>query len=138
MKLIKLWPDHYVVMENRKEIASTKPEKGVLALDLFEVRQLVSNVSRIPEDLKSPFEILGQSVAQEVTKVYTIAYNNAEYANRDKKYTKEDLFEILLDFIEFQHPHEEPRGLTVSRFLETVEPRLSWNVEFVEGKLKLK
>lgn len=46
---------------------------------------------------------------------FIIGYNKA----REKyKYTDKDLENILLDFIEFQHPYHEPRGSIVNRFIK--------------------
>ena len=102
MKLIKLQHDHYVVIQNGVEIASTKPAKGVESLDLFEVRQIISNMSRIPEELKTKFESLDWDFMNEAIRMYTLGYMRAE------------------------------------EILKSLERKLSWNVEFIDGKLKLK
>jgi hypothetical protein len=35
-----------------------------------------------------------------------------------KEIEKEYLFNMLLDFVAFPHDYEEPRGVTITRFLE--------------------
>ena len=131
MKLIKLRHDYYIVIDKGVEVASTKPIDEVKKLDLFEVRQLVANVSKIPEDLMAKFESLDPNLIQEVIRVYTTGYMQAEHVNRDRKYTDRDLIWAL-------HQARHSSEYTIKEIVESLEPKLSWNVEFVGDKLKLK
>lgn len=131
MKLIKLSHDHYTVVDKEGlEIASTKPTDSTIKLDLFEVRQLVSTVSKIPEHLKSMFETEDMSLVPEATLVYTMGYDKAMYHNREKKYTKEDLRQVI-------HEARSHHERTSEEIVEALEPKQSWNVELVDRKLKL-
>ena len=40
-----------------------------------------------------------------------------------KMYNEDELFQILLDFMDFPHPHEEPRGSTIRRFLTVLKKK---------------
>lgn len=40
-----------------------------------------------------------------------------------KTYNEDELFQILLDFMVFPHPHEEPRGSIIKRFLEVLKKK---------------
>jgi hypothetical protein len=40
-----------------------------------------------------------------------------EMEKQRQGYSEEDLFKILLDFVEFPHPHMEPRGSIIERYL---------------------
>jgi hypothetical protein len=40
-----------------------------------------------------------------------------EMEKQQKGYSEEDLFKILLDFVAFPHPHMEPRGSIIERYL---------------------
>ena len=59
---------------------------------------------------------------------YVEAYNECLEDNKEKKYTEED----LMKFYKYVKTH------TVTEALRHIQPKTEWEVEFVDGKLKLK
>ena len=46
--------------------------------------------------------------------------NGAKWQS-EKMYSKKDLFNILVDYVSFPHDYEEPRCITVKRFLKQLK-----------------
>ena len=53
----------------------------------------------------------------------------------DKKFqfTKEELVRLLVDFVGFPHPHNEPRGSISERYVQSLQ-QTEWDVEIVTEK----
>lgn len=118
---------------------------NIKVLELSEVKKLlgVVDVEKKAEEFADSEYVnnsykLSESYPSVITECYTKGYNQALEDNKDKKYTDTDLFKILLDFIEFQHPHHEPRGSIIERFVKTRQPKTEWEVDFFDGKLGFK
>jgi len=46
-----------------------------------------------------------------------------EMEKPQQSYSEEDLFKILLDFVAFPHPHMEPRGSIIQRYLNELSQK---------------
>ena len=75
---------------------------------------------------------------------YIKGYNQALKDNKEKKYTEEDLRNAHESGLGYRNgagqrnlPQEE-RDREFSHFLQSLQPKTEWNVEFIDGKLKLK
>ena len=68
---------------------------------------------------------------------FKLAYNQALEDNKDRKYTRED----LLDAFTWGFLEGTERGDvtdSVNKFSQALQPQTEWEVEFIDGKLKLK
>jgi hypothetical protein len=61
---------------------------------------------------------------------YIRGYNQALEDNKEKKYTEEDVISIV--------EKSRETGLTAEYLMLTLQPKTEWEVEIVDGKLKLK
>ena len=63
-------------------------------------------------------------------------YNQALEDNKERKYTEEDMRKA------YYQGHKSglgsENGLTFEHTIQSVQPQTEWEVEFVDGKLKLK
>lgn len=48
--------------------------------------------------------------------------------DKEFKFTKKELVNLLIDFVGFPHPYSEPRGSISERFVQTIRQN-EWNVE---------
>jgi len=163
MKLIKINTDHYVVVDDseikegdwvlteentihqvdyvdaytkingwKKITHSTQPLgigwlQQVKVLSLFEVKELIGEV-----DIWQKFkEIDGSCQKGEYEHwLFESGYNQALEDNKEKKYTEEDVIRIV--------EKSRETGLTAEYLLLSLQPKTEWEVEFIDGKLKLK
>jgi len=125
-------------LRQKKIICSTQPEslgtgwmQSVLPLLLSEVKELIGEVNKVEElSLKMGLELyVGGNYDFEngVRK----GYNQALEDNKEKKYTEEDMQWALY---EARHHQEH----SIEEIIQALQPKTEWEVEFVNGKLKLK
>ena len=132
MKLVKITEEHYILVDDAKKAMHTIPtSQAKELLGVVDVEKKALEISPIELD-EDDFDV------NETHRVTWIdGYSQALEDNKDKKWSDMDLEQILLDFIDFQHPHYEPRGSIVNRFIKTLQPKTEWKVEMVDGKLKI-
>jgi phosphoribosylformylglycinamidine (FGAM) synthase PurS component len=58
---------------------------------------------------------------EEKAKEFVIDLDLLHYFEQAKEMEKQYLFNTLVDFVGFPHDHEEPRGVTIARFLEQLK-----------------
>ena len=119
---------------------STQPLEwfGGEIIFLSEVKELVGVVDVEKKALEiSPVELDEDEFdVNETHRVTWIdGYNQALEDNKEKKYTEEDIKKA----IEFGHTSYTPfADVHYSNFIQFLQPKTEWNVDFVDGKLKLK
>lgn len=146
--------------KNYKKIThSTRPEslgmgwmQSVLPLLLSEVKELIGEVdvekkAYLAAQKKYKLEHIpleqideyGGEIKQFVQN-FIITYNQALEDNKEKKYTKEDLKKTWnAAYIDAMSIDEETyKPLFFEDFIQSLQPKTEWEVEFVDGKLKLK
>lgn len=77
---------------------------------------------------------------QSVCDGFIIGYNQALEDNKEKKYTEEDIHKALS--WGYHAAKDESKGISSSgygtRFIQSLQPKTEWEVEIIDGKLKLK
>ena len=69
---------------------------------------------------------------------YKVGYNQALEDNKDRKYTREDLLDAYTwGFLEGTERGDDVTD-SVNKFSQALQPKTEWEVEIVDGKLKLK
>jgi len=131
MKLVKLLSDYFVIKDGDTTVASTESTDNVQKLSLLKIKELIGEPrSRelFLEDLKNrdihPLEKLG------TMKGFMLGWGLCEGENQDKKYTEEDLRKAMRLF------HERELK-TIDDVIQSLQPRTEWDVEFVDGELRL-
>jgi len=70
---------------------------------------------------------------------FTLGYNQALEDNKEKKYTEEDINKALV--YGYHTAKDEEKGIRSSgyatRFFQSIQPKTEWEVEIIDGKLKL-
>ena len=99
----------------------------IKSLSLSEVKELIGEV-----DIWQKFkEIDGSCQKGEYEHwLFESGYNQALEDNKEKKYTEEDVIRIV--------EKSRETGLTAEYLLLSLQPKTEWDVEFIDGKLKLK
>ena len=164
MKLIKINTDHYIIVDdseikegdwtyhhvkgiyearvdgaytNQKKIThSTIPKgmmviEGIKRLSLQEVKELIGEVDVeknmwYERKVQNPYSS-DSLLHTGFNKGFELGYNQAIEDNNEKKYTEED----LMKFYKYVKTH------TVNEALRYIQPKTEWEVEMVDGKLKL-
>ena len=166
MKLIKINIDHYVVVDDseikegdwfinetnnieqgignypykslspecKKITPSTQPLEGVELLSLSEVKKLIGEVD-VEKKAEKWFESQGHNIYNHYNTMpsYVSGYNQALEDNKEKKYTEEDIDKAYWAGMQFIG---EDKG-SFGEFIQSLQPKTEWEVEFVDGKLKL-
>ena len=164
MKLIKITDDHYVVVDdseikeedwyvnnnvifrsddlfdegnnpnqnsnNKKITHSTQPLEwfGGEIIFLSEVKELID----VEKKIISPYPMNTQNDV-DWCNGYQRGYNQALEDNKDKKYTEEDIYKAYRAGMQFVG---EDKG-SLGEFIQSLQPKTEWEVEIVDGKLKL-
>jgi hypothetical protein len=112
----------------------------VRPLNIFEIKELIGevDVEKKSENLakslydKSKHEDwdIYNSLVQEDAEMIKLGYNQALEDNKDKKYTEKDVIRIV--------EKSRETGLTAEYLILSLQPKTEWEVEFVNGKIKLK
>ena len=115
----------------------------VRPLNIFEVKELIGEVD---------LEILAANLANPnvcKTTNWIEGYNQALEDNKEKKYTEEDLG-LFLEYVRDNYtgmgaPHlvhnkggQRKTKVIVQDYIQSLQPKTEWEVEMVDGKLKLK
>lgn len=105
---------------------------GMGILYLSEVKELIGEV-----DVENKAELyvwggvyLTEQEKQQTEIAYMTGYNQALEDNKEKKYTEEDVISIV--------EKSRATGLTAEYIIQSLQqPPTQWDVEFIDGKLKL-
>lgn len=101
---------------------------GINPLNLFEVKELIGEVD--VEQKACKYNPVNKLDAEFIRAAYIEGYNQSLDDNKEKKYTEEDVIRIV--------EKSRETGLTAEYLLLSLQPKTEWEVEFVDGKLKLK
>lgn len=123
----------------------------ILQLSLSEVKELLGEVDVEKKALRPAAEYKGwykEANTYDFRKGYEVGYREALEDNKDRKYTEEDMirayrqggnngaaFEAIVqhdykDAVRFEKANDK-------KFMSSLQPPTSWEVEFVNGKLKI-
>ena len=97
-------------------------------ITLSEVKELIGEV-----DIWQKFKEIDGSCQKEEYEhwLFESGYNQAIEDNKDKKYTEED----LRRYNNIMCLHGNVKG---EKYIQSLQPKTEWEVEFIDGKLKLK
>lgn len=103
-------------------------------ITLSEVKELIGevDVEKKAEEEYPTYDgdLLGIANNQKRSRIDFIkGYNQAIEDNKDKKYTEEDVIRIV--------EKSRKTGLTAEYLLLSLQPKTEWEVEFIDGNLKL-
>ena len=129
---------------NQKKIThSTIPKgmmviEGIKRLSLQEVKELIGVVDVeknmwYERNVQNPY--LSDSLLHTgFNKGFELGYNQALEDSNDKKYTEEDIYKAYRAGMQFVG---EDKG-SLGEFIQSLQPKTEWEVEFIDSKLKLK
>ena len=110
---------------------------GCKKLSLSEVKELTGEVD-VEKKLSEVFKKHGHSfeiAIPEFKKDLISLYNQCFEDNKDRKYTEEDMRKALSQaFMASQEGYQ----ITSDEIIQSLQPKIEWEVEIVDGKLKLK
>ncbi len=154
MKLIKINTEHYVVVDETiqpvndyyydSSINKIKNTNGAEYGEASHCWQIThSTKGKYKEEyisLQEVKELIGEVNVKKKTEKYTShdmfwyrqGYNQAIEDNKKKKYTEEDMWKA------FEYGKTLDGYDWFGDLLESLQPKTEWEVEFVDGKLKLK
>ena len=106
---------------------------GVYYVPLSEVNELFSDLN-VEKKAKYHYDIMyfmakSDDIKPYVIRDYKAGYNQALEDNKDMKYTEKDVIAIV--------EKSRATGLTAEYIIQSLQPPTSWDVEFVNGKLKI-
>jgi hypothetical protein len=105
----------------------------VRPLNIFEIKELIGEVD-VEEKMISPYPLNTQNDV-DWQNGYIKGYTQALEDNKEKKYTEEDLRKALSQaFMASQEDYQ----ITSDEIIKFLQPKTEWEVEFVNGKIKLK
>ena len=124
--MIKLSEDHYIVVDNKEMHTIPTPEAKEI-LGVVDVEKHWENFR-----IENPNTVGG---FQEQYISFLYGYNQALEDNKEKKYTEKDLKRAYacgkgVGGLDMKDGFEE--------FIQSLQPKTEWEVEMVDGKLKLK
>jgi len=128
---------------NQKKIThSTIPKgmmviEGIKRLSLQEVKELIGVVDVeknmwYERNVQNPYSS-DSLLHTGFNKGFELGYNQALEDNKDKKYTEEDIYKAYRAGMQFVG---EDKG-SLGEFIQSLQPKTEWEVEIVDGKLKL-
>jgi len=105
----------------------------VKPLSLQEVKELIGEVDVEKKALAfAEAESYGK-LNGDLWKGFLFGYNQALEDNKEKKYTEEDIYKAYRAGMQFVG---EDKG-SLGEFIQSLQPKIEWEVEMVDGKLKL-
>lgn len=116
---------------------------GTKPLSLSEVKELIGEVDVEKKAINSWEGCDGCDANDELffTNGYQRGYNQALEDNKEKKYTEEDLRKAWDSGREYANDYWEARGekymINFDNFIQSLQPKTEWEVEFIDNKLKL-
>ena len=130
---------HHLNKGLRKITHSTQPlasmkelmEKGydnILPLDIDEVKELIGEVD-VEKKVKEYYE---KDTTLNNPSSFKAGYNQALKDNKEKKYTEEDLVKA------YEYGSNALLGISKISLIQSLQPKTGWEVQLVDGKLKLK
>ena len=145
-------PDEYESTQEHwwKVMSSTYPLEGVSQLNLSEIKSLIGEVDveeltqkmveKVFENyLENNHPYLATSISL-CEDFYKEGYNQCLEDNKDRKYTEEDLkvaWELGNDWGS-AYSKVLPEALDVqNKFIQSLQPKSEWDVEVINGKLKM-
>ena len=142
-----MYPENVHHRDVKKITHSTQPLEDVglntsmgcqLGFDKIEPLYLseVNELLGVVDVEKIAFAQFGGSQDNKTMDAFTDGYKQALKDNKHKKYTRED----LLDAFTWGFMEGTERGNvtdSVNKFSQSLQPKTEWNVEIIEGKLKL-
>lgn len=141
MKLIKINTDHYVIVDDSEKMTHSTSVFDEHNLDLQnislqEVKELIGEVDVEKKAINSWEGCDGCDTNDELffTNGYQRGYNQALEDNKEKKYTEEDLKYMF----ECGRNYQNNAEITFKVSMEYIHPKTEWEVEFIDGKLKIK
>lgn len=145
MKLKKLSEDHYVIVDDYGvDIYSTQKvdSTALKPLSLSEVKKLLGMVDVESRALKPAIkyiEIYTDANTFDFRKGYEKGYNEAIEDNKEKKYTEEDMLNAYyIGWIDRGESSNVEYPKARNLFKQSIQHETEWEVEFVNGELKLK
>lgn len=143
-KLIKLTNDHYVIVDDSEKMTHStnvfdEHNLDLQQISLQEVKELIGEVDVVEELAEKAW---GNSLATKGHRIgFKYGYNQALEDNKEKKYTEEDMKNAL--FYALNHPKEDgvisiTRDSIVRKSIQSLQPKTEWEIEIIDGKLKLK
>ena len=126
----------------------------VRPLNIFEVKELIGEVDVEKKGEKKypksefwvgsgPSRLYDENAKERRT--YIEGYNQAIEDNKEKKYTEEDMKECVMSILRDLNTHNEidkPVNFvwtdSFKKHIQSLQPKTQWEVEIVDGKLKLK
>ena len=144
MKLIKINQDHYEldgikVTDRLSEVKELLGEVDVekKALELYELLNKeyfsTGQKAQLPQTNKE---------RQAICDGFILGYNQCLEDNKEKKYTEEDLSKAIIKAW-YQGAKQSYEGKTYcstddrDEIIQSLQPKAEWEVEFIDGKLKL-
>ena len=110
---------------------------GINPLNLFEVKELIGEVD-VEKKIKEWYnQTKYDSSFIADPQSYKAGYNQALEDNKDRKYTEEDLRKMF-DISEGLSSFNDTDDNKFKYALNHIQPKTEWEVEIVDGKLKLK
>jgi len=128
----------YLFPECKKITHSTRPFGGsATAISLHEVKELIGevDVEKKAEDAGF-YDSTEDNKGNRTTKAFLSGYNQAFEDNKEKKYTDEDIRKAIL-MARVRIENVSPK-YSIDEIFKSLQPKTSWEVEIVDGKLKLK
>jgi hypothetical protein len=123
----------------------TSVAPNLTILDLADVKILVGEVDldKMSEELypyASPSNMILDTLTHMRRNYFIEGYNKAIELNKDRKYTLTDMAKCLHAFVSdsLNMDKEDFKPTFIDDLIKTIEPKTSWEVEMVDGKLKLK
>jgi hypothetical protein len=110
-------------------------------IDLLEVKELIGEV-----DVKNKAELyvwggvyLTEQEKQQTEIAYITGYNQALEDNKERKYTEEDVNKIRQILVEGAVTNMSCSSAVIEldKYIQSLQPKTEWEVEFIDGKLKL-
>lgn len=123
----------------KKITHSTQPNKGmenVTFISPREVKELIGEVDvkkKAEEFIGCKYDDIEDSIGQIGYDSFIRAYYQALEDNKDKKYTEKDIDKAYWAGMQFVG---EDKG-SFGEFIQSLQPKTEWEVEMVDGKLKL-
>lgn len=126
-------------MDAKKVTHSTQPNKGmenVTFISLREIEELLGEID-VEQKAEDSYYTRHQTYNSEYILAYKEGYNQALEDNKEKNYTEEDVRVAirLATTSKYDHRLEFYSEQDILQFLQLPT---SWEVEFIDGKLKLK
>ena len=107
---------------------------NIKPISLQEVKELIGEVD-VKKKMISPYPINTQNDV-DWCNGYQRGYNQALEDNKEKKYTEEDLRKAIL-MARVRIENVSPK-YSIDEIFLSLQPKTEWDVEIVDGKLKLK